>query len=315
MMSVQILMSTYNGEKYIRTQLDSILEQDYRDIGILIRDDGSADATREIIKEYAEKYFNITWYAGENIGVQKSFFDLITKADLEKDYYAFADQDDKWLPGKISRAVSILERYPKDVPVLYCSDKIIVDEELRPLKVTVSRVMKKPSFGNALVQDMCTGCTAVMNKTLLKLIRNQIPDYVIMHDWWFYLTASCFGEVYYDKGSYILYRQHGNNTSGAMINKRTLLQYRIHQLFQPRGEIYCQTINFLHIYGKQEASPVNQRGCFPQIPYKNLKLLKDLLETRENIFYRIRLAVNPRLFRQKVADNIILKFIILIGKL
>lgn len=315
MMSVQILMSTYNGEKYIRTQLDSILEQDYRDIGILIRDDGSADATREIIKEYAEKYFNITWYAGENIGVQKSFFDLITKADLEKDYYAFADQDDKWLPGKISRAVSILERYPKDVPVLYCSDKIIVDEELRPLKVTVSRVMKKPSFGNALVQDMCTGCTAVMNKTLLKLIRNQIPDYVIMHDWWFYLTASCFGEVYYDKESYILYRQHGNNTSGAMINKRTLLQYRIHQLFQPRGEIHRQAINFLDIYGKEEASHINQRGCFPQIPYKNLKLLKDLLKTRENIFCRIRLAVNPRLFRQKVADNIILKFIILIGKL
>ena len=72
-MSVQILMSTYNGEKYIRTQLNSILEQDYRDMGILIRDDGSTDATREIIKEYAEKYSNITWYAGKNIGVQKAF--------------------------------------------------------------------------------------------------------------------------------------------------------------------------------------------------------------------------------------------------
>lgn len=315
MMSVQILMSTYNGEKYIRTQLDSILEQDYRNMGILIRDDGSADATREIIKEYAEKYSNITWYAGKNIGVQKSFFDLITKADLEKDYYAFADQDDKWLPGKISRAVSILERYSKDVPVLYCSDKIIVDEELRPLKVTVSRIMKKPSFGNALVQDMCTGCTAVMNRTLLSLLRNQIPDYVIMHDWWFYLTAACFGMVYYDKESYILYRQHGNNTSGAMLNRRTLLQYRLHQLFHPRGEIYCQAMNFLDIYGKDDSTHMNQGVSLPQIPYKNLKLLMDLLKARENIFYRIRLAVNPHIFRQKTSDNIILRFIILIGKL
>ena len=102
-------MSTYNGEKYIKTQLDSILAQDYEEIDLLIRDDGSTDSTREILSAYAKKYSSITWYSGKNIGVQKSFFDLILKANLERDYYAFADQDDKWLPGKISRAVSILK--------------------------------------------------------------------------------------------------------------------------------------------------------------------------------------------------------------
>ena len=81
-MNIQILMSTYNGEKYIRTQLNSILEQEYQDFDLLIRDDGSTDHTREIIKEYAENYPNITWYAGENLGVQKSFFDI--KSEFRK---------------------------------------------------------------------------------------------------------------------------------------------------------------------------------------------------------------------------------------
>ena len=79
-MKVQVLMSTYNGEKYIKTQLDSILAQDYEEIDLLIRDDGSTDSTREILSAYAKKYSSITWYSGKNIGVQKSFFDLILKA-------------------------------------------------------------------------------------------------------------------------------------------------------------------------------------------------------------------------------------------
>ena len=304
-MSVQILMSTYNGEKYIKTQLNSILEQDYQDIELFIRDDGSTDHTCEIIKEYADKYPCVTWYRGENLGVQKSFFDLITKADLGKDYYAFADQDDKWLHGKISRAVSILDTYSKEIPVLYCSDKIIVDEELKPLKVTVSRVMKKPSFGNALVQDMCTGCTAVMNKKLLKLIIRKIPNYVIMHDWWLYLTATCFGEVYYDEKSYILYRQHGNNASGAMVDKRELIRYRIRQLFKTRGEIYKQA---------EEFKLVCIRHHFP-ISNTNLNLLNLLIYSKKKMKYRIAVLCTPQIYRQKLEDNIIFKIITIIGKL
>lgn len=315
MMSVQILMSTYNGEKYIKTQLDSLLDQNYYDIDILIRDDGSSDSTCKIIEEYAKKFSNISWYSGKNIGVQRSFFDLISKADLGKDYFAFADQDDKWLPKKISRAVSILEKYSSKIPVLYCSDKIIVDENLQPINVTVKRIMKTPSFGNALVQDMCTGCTAVMNKTLLKLIQYAIPDYAIMHDWWFYLTATCFGEVYYDKKSYILYRQHGNNTSGAMVRKRDLVKYRIQQLFKPRGEIYQQAQNFLNIYANKNAVGKQDILTNAVISPSNMKLIRDLLKSRINPIYRIKLLINPQIYRQKVSDTLVLKLIILIGKL
>lgn len=302
-MSVLVLMSTYNGEKYLKTQLDSILNQDYLDLEILIRDDGSVDATHEIIKDYVKKYANISWYTGKNIGVQKSFFDLIEKADLGKDYYAFADQDDKWLPGKISRAVSILERYSKETPVLYCSDTIIVNDRLEPLKVTVSRIMKQVSFGNALVQDMCTGCTATMNNLLLNMIRHKIPDYVIMHDWWFYLTATCFGEVFYDKESYILYRQHDNNTSGAMVNNRKLLQYRFKQLWSKRGQIYQQAESFQKVFDENN------------IPEPNQKLLTLLLKSKQKQKYRFVVAANSLIYRQKFVDNIVLKVIVIIGKL
>ena len=90
-------MSTYNGEKYIKTQIDSILEQDYREIFLAIRDDGSTDHTVEILKQYEEKYKNISVKQEENVGVIKSFFELVQNADENSDYYAFSDQDDKWL--------------------------------------------------------------------------------------------------------------------------------------------------------------------------------------------------------------------------
>ena len=107
-------MSTYNGE---------ILNQDYPEISLLIRDDGSTDGTVDILKEYAQKYRDIDYYVGENLGVQNSFFDLMKRADKRAYYYAFADQDDVWLPGKIKRAIELLEREDekkdKRKPLLY----------------------------------------------------------------------------------------------------------------------------------------------------------------------------------------------------
>ena len=103
MNTIQVLMSTYNGEKYICEQIDSIIAQDcgYKGIAnvkLLIRDDGSSDKTREILESYASKYPEIIrWYHGGNKGVIKSFFDLLENSDDEADYYAFADQDDNWM--------------------------------------------------------------------------------------------------------------------------------------------------------------------------------------------------------------------------
>ena len=128
---VQILMSTYNGEEYIREQLDSILSQSYPDVDILIRDDGSDDDTFVILKEYEERHQNVRAYQGENLGVNKSFFELLRESNTEAAYIGFCDQDDYWLPEKIEKAVKQLERIQG--PALYFGAKTLVNQNLEPL--------------------------------------------------------------------------------------------------------------------------------------------------------------------------------------
>ena len=121
METVQVLMSTYNGEKYIREQLNSIINQTYPSIKILVRDDGSSDGTIEILEEYAAKYDNMAYYAGKNLGVIQSFLQLLKDSDDSSAYYAFSDQDDVWLPEKIEKAVEMIENNKEvEQPILYC---------------------------------------------------------------------------------------------------------------------------------------------------------------------------------------------------
>lgn len=304
-MSLQILLSSYNGEKYIRTQLDSLLAQTYQDFKVLIRDDGSMDKTPDILEQYTHRDSRISWYGRENIGVVDSFFDLMKHVDLTCDYFAFADQDDEWLPEKLEKAIEMLQVNDSEDPVLYCSDKIIVNEELIPMDVHVKRNIRRPAFGNALVQGICTGCTAVWNRELMEILIGHIPSHIeniVMHDWWLYMTATCFGKVCYDKYSYIRYRQHQNNKLGAMIKKRQLFFYRLKQLNKPRGIIYRQVKEFIAIFGKK-------------MSVENMVLATELLKAEKSIFSRLKVILNKEYFRQKYDDDLVFRLIIMIGKL
>lgn len=304
-MKIQILMSTYNGGQYIRTQLDSIVEQNIESKSLLIRDDGSTDDTVSIIREYQEKYAWIDLREGKNIGVQKSFFELIAMSDEKVNFVAFADQDDQWLPMKLCRAVKYLETYPKTEPALYCSEKLVVGKNLEDIPVTVSRKVTEATFGNALVQNICTGCTAVINRSLLLLLKQNMPrnpNAVIMHDWWLYLTAACLGRVYYDEQAFIRYRQHGNNASGAMLNNRALIKYRITQLLKPRGQIYRQIEEFQDAFGEI-------------ISQQHKSMISKVLKSEHGIASRISLVIDHRFFRQKKSDDFVFRGIVLIGKL
>lgn len=303
-------MSTYNGSHYIETQLDSIAAQDIENKFLLIRDDASNDDTVKIIQKYQKRYPWISYYEGQHAGVQKSFLELISKVDADTDYVAFADQDDEWLPEKLKRAICCLKKMDnanveKQIPLLYCSDKQIVDDNLEPLQVTVSRPVRKISFGNALVQNICTGCTAVINRPLIDLLQKYPPtnpEYIIMHDWWLYLTASCFGKVYYDKKSYIKYRQHGKNTSGAMLNRRRLLKYRLEQLKAPRGEILLQ----INLFKSTFYSYMNKH---------NKMLIDELINNYTSFAKRIKIIFNHQYYRQKYSDNLVLKLLFIFKKL
>ena len=218
-----VLMSTYNGEKYLTEQIDSILNQINADIELMIRDDGSSDGTINICEEYAAKYKNVTFYSGKNIGVGMSFIDLLYKAP-EAEYYSYADQDDVWLSDKTERAISAIE-YKKrqkgySLPLLYTSNQIVVDKDLVNLGMRFSEEPRHDIYQEIAFNNL-SGCTMVMNKELRKVLiqhDNQPNNHILntrIHDTWTMLVALIAGEVIYDNESRILYRQHENNVVGA----------------------------------------------------------------------------------------------------
>ena len=292
-------MSTYNGEKYLRRQLDSIMGQTYPNINILIRDDGSTDGTLDILNEYSEKYNTIKYYQGNNIGVIQSFFELIRNSSEQASYYSFADQDDEWLPEKVEQAVIKIREKQKNRPFLYCSDTYVTDVDLNILKKENKN--PRPSFGNSLVQNICTGCTAVMNKKLRNIIKETNPVNIVMHDWWFYMSAELFGETYYDDNAYIKYRQHGNNTFGVKINRRDVWKYRIKQLGEKRGYIYQQL---------EELS-----RCYPKMSEESRLQVIRVLKSKRGFLNRANLIFTKGIYRNAKMDDLVYRVIVLIGKL
>lgn len=211
MNKVQILMSTYNGEKYLKEQIESILNQENVEISLLIRDDGSTDETLNILEHLAKENKNIHYYASQNIGVARSFMELVNKSN-EADYYAFADQDDVWKPKKLISAIEKLESNI-ETPSLYISTLEVVDEELNTIEI--KKVSGNHCFEGEMAKNFATGCTMVFNKKLCDIIKMYNPEYLIMHDSW--ITRVCYaigGNVIIDENTYIKYRQHGNNVVG-----------------------------------------------------------------------------------------------------
>ena len=210
-------MSTYNGEKYIREQLDSILNQKEVEIFLYIRDDGSKDNTIHILEEYSEKYSNVQWYSGsKNLGSCGSFFELMSQKREGIDYYSLSDQDDIWDEDKLISAIRFIKsNAPKDKPVLYYSNLRIVDQNNNYIRNSHSKPMLPGNKYSYLADVFVTGCTAVYNQELASIISEVQPKEFSMHDTWLYVVASMFGVTLYDFTPHMNYRQHGNNVVGT----------------------------------------------------------------------------------------------------
>lgn len=213
---VVVMMSTYNGGLYLREQMDSLFSQEGVDLLILIRDDGSDDNTLAIIKDYQRKNpGKIEMIEGDNIGWKKSFFALMQYAHANygnrSGYFAFCDQDDIWLPKKLSRAVSCLSQSSSSVKLYFSNLSLYRDGKNIGL---VRNGMITPSYKNCLLRNYAAGCTIVMNKGLLDLLAGDIPKIDIAHDHWVYIVGVLMGKVYVDDESYIFYRQHSANQIG-----------------------------------------------------------------------------------------------------
>lgn len=213
MKKVVVMMSTYNGEKYLKPQIESILTQKGVKVHLVIRDDGSTDATRDILGEYCAKFQNITVYKGENVGYIKSFMWLVKKVGAEKDtYYAFSDQDDIWDNQKLKAAVDMINKEKKDIPVMYYSDLNVVDKD-------GSFIRKANTWEGSIDKYKISvfigirGCTMVYNYHLQALLQKYSPRKISGHDTYIALLAFWAGHVVYDSNAYIDYRQTGENLS------------------------------------------------------------------------------------------------------
>ena len=210
-----VVMSTYNGESFLREQLNSVLSQKGVEISLLVRDDGSTDCTIDILKEYEQKGL-LQWYTGENIGAARSFWNLIGVCE-EAEYYAFCDQDDIWDDDKLLCAVEMIEKYEKSqLPILYFSDVRVVDRNLNLIQEHMVEDMPI-DYAHALIKNIAPGCTYVFNhKTRNLLKKYDVNQYDLdIHDWQTYRIASCFGKVIFDRATHMSYRQHRDNQIGA----------------------------------------------------------------------------------------------------
>lgn len=218
--TVDVLLATYNGEKYIREQIESILNQTYQNIRLIISDDCSKDNTPEILREYEKKDNRIELYIQEkNLGVVKNIELLLSK--VKNNYYMLSDQDDVWLSEKIEKSLETLTN--KDADLVF-GDLEVVDQDLKTiypsfgdfmlLNNKINKYINSPKLN--YIYNCVTGCTVLAKKeTIQKIVPLPGKSKYLIHDHWIGLMASIYGKVAYMPEKYIKYRQHGNNQVGT----------------------------------------------------------------------------------------------------
>ncbi len=255
--AISICMATYNGQKYLKEQLDSILAQSYHNWQLLIRDDGSSDNTISIIENYVANHpdrIKLIKDKQAHLGSNLNFGKLLEQADTE--YIMFSDHDDIWLPNKIELTLNVMkaaERTNPDKPILVHTDLQVVDSQLNTIADSLWNYQKLfPETGDNLnkimAHNVVTGCTAMINKAA-KAVSIPVPAEAIMYDWWLALNVCRHGKIVYVSIPSILYRQHSGNQIGAKkagginiihflkklfyIRKRLSVHYRMLKKFDP----------------------------------------------------------------------------------
>ena len=216
---VDILLATYNGEKYLKEQLDSILSQSYSNFRLLVSDDCSCDTTKKILQEYKEKDNRIILYfQKKNLGVIKNFEFLLEK--VENEYYMFSDQDDIWKKDKIKKSIEKIQETNSD---LVYTDLEVVDENLNityssywKLKGLYKKIKKYNNFESLYLNNFITGCTMISKKELIeKVLPLPTTSKYVLHDYWIALIISQNRKIAYIEEPLIKYRQHKNNKIGS----------------------------------------------------------------------------------------------------
>lgn len=237
-MTVDILLTVYNGLPFLEEQMGSLQAQTHQDWRLWVRNDGSTDETAEAVMAASARDARIQLVPapGDQRGVCGGFAWLLDRVGSRADYVMFCDADDSWLPNKIELTLQEMQRAEAQagpgVPVLVHTDLTVVDAELKVVHDSFWAYQaidaRADSPDQLCIRNTVTGCTAMINPALQELSRS-IPSEAIMHDWWIALLASCFGRIIPVSKPTILYRQHGRNAVGAK-QTRTGRAYLAHRI-------------------------------------------------------------------------------------
>lgn len=297
---VCVLLSTYNGEAFLEAQLESLRAQTDVEVRLHARDDGSTDGTVALLRRHAGTWPSLAGLeSAENLGPAKSFLELLRTAP-DADFYAFCDQDDVWLPGKLARAAEALSG--DTGPALYCSNVTCVAEDLSVLGAP--RENGDTRLQHLLFENIAYGCTTVMNRAARALIVERLPQQgLVMHDWWCALVVAALGRIHYDPQPQILYRQHGGNSIGTEANLlvQTLNQAALF-LRHPSGyyRIHAQASEFLRL-------------CREDLPLEFRALVERLVLSKRSLRVRVRYALSGQIVRSRLLGAVVARGLVAAG--
>jgi glycosyltransferase involved in cell wall biosynthesis len=269
-------MSTYNGEKFLAEQLQSIENQTHKNWRLVISDDGSSDNTLAIAKQFQSRWGNdrLEVCQGPQQRFCQNFLSMACDSDIRADLYAFSDQDDVWMADKLARAVAYFKASNESqLPRAYGSRTQIVDEALNPLGISPEFTLPR-SFRNALVQSIAGGNTQVFNQATKELLEQAGSQKVVSHDWWLYqIVKGAGGIFYYDPNPTLLYRQHSNAIVGANSSFRARLDrifYVLNGRFKNWNNInYTALCNIRHLLTNDSQDILEIFGRFRGARFKD----------------------------------------------
>lgn len=304
METVVVMLSTYNGENFLKEQIDSILGQEKVKVILQIRDDGSSDNTINIIQQYLDNE-NVNLVVGTNIGWRRSFMTLVKNVTNSSNYYyAFADQDDIWKSDKLFQAVTKMD---KERPTLYHSNVSVVDENMCFIGNRFSNNFKPTTQKKeAFLNGFGVGSTMVFNSKMLSIVQNYIPEEETNHDAYIMALAIFFGTIVYDKESYILYRRHSNTATGFGKIKNAAKPSLI-----ARYKRYKK--NPKHGFSNRAGIIIN--GFSNQLTKSDLKFLKKISEYRSNRLDRISLILDPNIRATGLRKTLQVKYRLIVKSL
>jgi glycosyltransferase involved in cell wall biosynthesis len=282
-------MCTYNGESFLREQLDSLESQDYKNWTLYVNDDGSKDCTIEILKYYKKKWGvkKIIIRRGPQKGFCQNFLQIINDKKITADLYVLSDQDDVWMPNKLSHTLKKISKLDASKPYLYCARTTYVSSDAKKILGQSDLFLKPPSFKNALIQSIAGGNTMAFNNHLKKVTQKYLKADVVSHDWWLYILNELVGgKTFYDPESTILYRQHSRSLIGANTGWIAKLK-RLRMLFNGTYRVY----NTKHL-------KVFNKLCFKGIA-KNIELIDQLFILRDKpLKFRYKMIHELGIYRQ-----------------